>query len=286
MMTEKVASGLVRSLCSRSRFTSVYYSYNQRVASAGSVTSYNSSYYSDPSVPLQQFLKVPLFGENEKPFIPTLEEMKKARKLFCPGVKHEIKFLASFSNASKCPNDEIPEVVFIGQSNVGKSSLIKALFSRVPGLMVKVSKKPGHTQMLNFFNVGTKLRLVDVPGYGVRQPKHFVGAVEPYLKTRKNLQRIFLITDGQNGLGNWDMTAIEMLEEFCRPYALVVTKIDLAKPSRQIINLLDLQQIRNKYMSTICFPQPFLVSAVTFEGLGFLQTFVAYVTSNIDIKWE
>uniref|UniRef100_A0A3Q4MMZ3 EngB-type G domain-containing protein n=1 Tax=Neolamprologus brichardi TaxID=32507 RepID=A0A3Q4MMZ3_NEOBR len=65
-------------------------------------------------------------------------------------------------------------VCFIGRSNVGKSSLIKALFSLTPEVEVRVSKTPGHTKKMNFFRVGKAFTIVDMPGYGHKAPRDFV----------------------------------------------------------------------------------------------------------------
>uniref|UniRef100_T1JCH7 EngB-type G domain-containing protein n=1 Tax=Strigamia maritima TaxID=126957 RepID=T1JCH7_STRMM len=233
------------------------------------------NFYSDPSNDLQKWLKVPLFREHEKPFEPDKNVIDKVKTLFKPSKIHEIKFLKSVVRPEDYPKENIPEILFIGHSNVGKSSLISAMFGN--------KLKFGHTKTLNFFQVGNKFNLVDAPGYGINQPATFVPGVESYLKQRPNLQRSFLLIDASIGFNDWDFVAIEMLQEFSRPYALIMTKIDLAPPSRRLNNLVELQQIRDKYSSSLCFPQPFLLSNKTLEGIGYLQAFIAYVTFHITI---
>uniref|UniRef100_A0A5F8GEY1 GTP binding protein 8 n=1 Tax=Monodelphis domestica TaxID=13616 RepID=A0A5F8GEY1_MONDO len=114
-------------------------------------------------------------------------------------------------------------ICFIGRSNVGKSSLIKALFSLVPEVEVRVSKKPGHTKKMNFFKVGKYFTLVDMPGYGFKAPKDFVEMVEAYLKERTNLTRTFLLVDSVVGIQKADRIAIEMCEEYALPYVNIQT---------------------------------------------------------------
>ncbi|KAJ4947653.1 hypothetical protein JOQ06_009686 [Pogonophryne albipinna] len=149
-------------------------------------------------------------------------------------------------------------VCFIGRSNVGKSSLIRALFSLTPEVEVRVSKTPGHTKKMNFFQVGRAFTIVDMPGYGHRSPKDFVDMVEPYLFTRENLVRTFLLVDGSVGLQQADLIAMEMCEEIRRPYVMVLTKIDKPGNGTLLRNLMSLQDTVRRN-TTSCFPQPLLI---------------------------
>lgn len=178
------------------------------------------------------------------------------------------------------PDLRCPEVCFIGRSNVGKSSLIKALFSFAPEVEVRVSKKPGHTKKMNFFKVGRYFTLVDMPGYGYRAPEDFVDMVEDYLKERRNLMRTFLLVDSVVGIQKTDNIAIEMCEEFALPYVMVLTKIDKSSKGRLLKQVLQIQ----KFVDTEtqgCFPQLFPVSAVTFSGIHLLRCFIADITGNL-----
>nr|XP_033797899.1 GTP-binding protein 8 isoform X2 [Geotrypetes seraphini] len=171
-------------------------------------------------------------------------------------------------------------VCFIGRSNVGKSSLIKALFSMVPDIGVRVSKTPGHTKKINFFKVGKSFTLVDMPGYGYRAPKDFVEMVEAYLETRENLRKTFLLLDGAVGVQKADMIAVEMCEEFGIPYTFVVTKIDRVQKGELLKQLLQIQKFVKKKTQG-CFPQLFLVSSLHFSGIHLLRCFIAHVTGNL-----
>lgn len=237
--------------------------------------------FKNPISELQQFIEVPLFKENETPFNPSIQDMKAAQQLFVPDSSHEIKFLTSVTDTENFPQHNLPEVTFIGRSNVGKSSLLRAVFVKVPGLVVRAPKKPGQEQSVHFFKVGNSLCLVDMPGYGFRQPECFLKAVEGYLKSRQNLKRTFLLVDGKVGFQRWDEVALDMLEEFKVPYGLIMTKIDKAIPSQRLRNLLFLQQLREKYTSVFCFPQPFMISSITGEGVAYLQAYIAYITGNL-----
>ncbi|XP_068428810.1 GTP-binding protein 8 [Clinocottus analis] len=213
-------------------------------------------------------------------FHPSLEDMVKAEKLFCSTQSHRIEYYASAERMDHVPVLKPPEVCFIGRSNVGKSSLIKSLFSLTPELEVRVSKTPGHTKKMNFFKVGKAFTVVDMPGYGHHAPTDFVDMVEPYLHTRKNLVRTFLLVDGSVGLQKADMIALEMCEEMRRPYVVVVTKIDKCGSGTLLTNLLGLQDVV-KTQTTSCFPQPLLVSSLQFLGIYLLRCFIAHVTHSI-----
>ncbi|KAM7407909.1 hypothetical protein PAMA_003594 [Pampus argenteus] len=213
-------------------------------------------------------------------FHPSVEDIIKAEKLFYSTSSHKIDYCVSAERMEHIPAMTQPEVCFIGRSNVGKSSLIKALFSLTPEVEVRVSKTPGHTKKMNFFRVGKAFTIVDMPGYGHRAPKDFVDMVEPYLYTRKNLVRTFLLVDGSVGLQAADMIALEMCEETNRPYVMVVTKIDKCGRGALLTNLLNLQDVV-KTQTTSCFPQPFLISSIQFLGIYLLRCFIAHVTGSI-----
>lgn len=253
------------------------------IATMASQETYNLR-FNNPIDELQEYLEVPIFQKDDCPFNPSRDEMVAAEKIFRSTDVHKIKFLASAVNPEDFIPHDLPEVTFIGRSNVGKSSLLRAIFSEVKELHVKISKVPGHTKTINFYGVGNVMCLVDVPGYGYAQPKHFVESVETYLKTRKNLRRTFLLLDGKIGFQSFDEIAIEMLEEFKVPYCVVMTKIDKASLSRRMKNIISLQQIQNKFMSNRCYPQPFLVSSMTGEGIAYLQTFLTYLVGDVKIN--
>uniref|UniRef100_A0A131XC99 GTP-binding protein 8 n=1 Tax=Hyalomma excavatum TaxID=257692 RepID=A0A131XC99_9ACAR len=233
---------------------------------------------------LQKHLQVPLFDNNEAPFDPSVAEMRAAEGLFVSRHNHSVSFITSAVRPEHYPKHDMPELAIMGISNVGKSSLLKAIFARCPEVHVKVSKTPGHTKTLNFFALGKKLCLVDMPGYGFRQPKDFALFSSQFLSGRRNLKRTFLVMDAEQGFQDYDQDAIEMLETLKAPYALVLTKIDKAKNSTILGNLAFVRELRDQYMSNLCFPQPFLVSSVTREGIAFLQAFIAHITGLLDVE--
>ncbi|XP_042644318.1 GTP-binding protein 8 [Tyto alba] len=213
-------------------------------------------------------------------FQPGLPALQRAEAFFRADRDHLIDYVSSAVRMDHAPPSTLPEVCFIGRSNVGKSSLIRALFSLSPEVEVRVSKTPGHTKKMNFFKVGKHFMLVDMPGYGYRAPPDFVEMVEVYLQERPNLKRTFLLVDGVVGLQKADHIAVEMLEEFGIPYVMVLTKIDRASRGLLLKNVLEIQEfVKEKTQG--CFAQLFLVSSLKFSGVHLLRCFVAHVTGNL-----
>ncbi|XP_042532943.1 GTP-binding protein 8 [Dipodomys spectabilis] len=215
-----------------------------------------------------------------KLFDPSPEDMESAEGVFAATARNRIEYLSSAVRLDHAPTLARPEVCFIGRSNVGKSSLIKALFSLAPDVEVRVSKKPGHTKKMNFFKVGKYFTLVDMPGYGYRAPEDFVDMVETYLKERRNLKRTFLLVDSVVGITKTDHIAIEMCEEFALPYVMVLTKIDKSSKGHLLKQVLEIQKFVNTQTQG-CFPQLFPVSVVTYSGIHLLKCFIANITKSV-----
>ncbi|XP_062983710.1 GTP-binding protein 8 [Elgaria multicarinata webbii] len=216
-------------------------------------------------------------------FSPNHNDIHRAELLFIPSRQHTIDFFTSAVRMDHVPQLSQPEVCFLGRSNVGKSSLIKALFSLAPDVEVRVSKTPGHTKKIHFFKVGKFFTLVDMPGYGYRAPEDFVDMVEPYLNQRQNLKRTFLLVDGEVGIQEMDNIAFEMLEEFGIPYVVVLTKIDKAPKAVMAKNVLQIQDFVKKNTQS-CFPQLFPVSSLYYSGIHVLRCFIAHITGHLPLS--
>ncbi len=153
------------------------------------------------------------------------ETLEKGNKLFA----RPARFLLSVADLSQLPADDKKEIAFVGRSNVGKSTLINALFNNKN--MAKTSSTPGRTQQLNYFNLDDVLYLVDLPGYGyakapTTEAKKWQDMIFVYLKGRANLQRVFLLVDSRHGLKRVDTDAMTMLDKAAVPYQIVFTKSD------------------------------------------------------------
>ncbi len=130
------------------------------------------------------------------------------------------------------PDTGVAEVAFAGRSNVGKSSLINALTNRKT--LARTSNMPGRTREINFFNLGGRLMLADLPGFGyAKVPKAMVEKwtrlVNAYLKGRPNLRRVCLLIDARHGVKDSDVVVMKMLDEAAVSYQIVLTKADKVK---------------------------------------------------------
>ena len=142
-------------------------------------------------------------------------------------------FLKGVVSLDGLPPADRPEIAFAGRSNVGKSSLINALTGR--RALARTSNTPGRTQEINFFQLGDRLYLVDLPGYGfAKAPKPVVEAwtrlIRAYLQGRPNLRRVFLLIDSRHGTKPVDRELMTLLDTAAVPYQLVLTKADKLKP--------------------------------------------------------
>ncbi|GAQ77852.1 GTP-binding protein [Klebsormidium nitens] len=142
----------------------------------------------------------------------------------------EPKLIAAAQALNEFPPAHLPEIAFAGRSNVGKSSLINALSRRTH--VTRVSDKPGETQSINFYGIGPRLSLVDLPGYGFayaadEKRESWSQLVEEYLQTRKSLKRVMLLIDARLQLKASDLDVIDMLERNRVRYQIVLTKADM-----------------------------------------------------------
>ncbi len=123
----------------------------------------------------------------------------------------------------------MPEIAFVGRSNVGKSSLINTLVGRKN--LAKTSNTPGRTQLINFFTINEKLSFVDLPGYGFAKvsqsvKKDWGDMIEAYLKERQNLALVIFILDIRRNPSVDDLALRDWLENYRLPYLSILTKID------------------------------------------------------------
>jgi GTP-binding protein len=149
-------------------------------------------------------------------------------------------FVTSSAKPEQFPSDGLPEIAFLGRSNVGKSSLINALLGYKGGRkgLAFTSSTPGRTQTLNFYRISGSLYFVDLPGYGyTRVSKELAGQwrdlIESYLLTRQTLDLSFLILDARRGWMDRDLQLKQWLESHNRRYQVIATKTDKLNQSEQ-----------------------------------------------------
>ena len=138
-------------------------------------------------------------------------------------------FIKSTPSVKERPLDQFPEVLIVGKSNVGKSSLINSLCQR-KGLAF-TSSKPGHTRLLNYYNIDNRFYLVDAPGYGyakggVDLDRLFGEMMEEYFTDNKYLKLVLLLIDSRREFSENDTEILDYLIENKLPYFLVITKTD------------------------------------------------------------
>ena len=139
------------------------------------------------------------------------------------------EFVVSAARPSQFPGGGLPEVAFLGRSNVGKSSLLNALVGQ-KGLAF-TSNTPGRTQTINFYRIDGAFLFVDLPGYGyAKVPREFVlewkKLIEQYLEFRDTLKLGCLVIDARRGWMDKDLDLKRWLEHHQRPYLVIATKMD------------------------------------------------------------
>ena len=167
------------------------------------------------------------------------------------------------------PPDREAEVCFIGRSNVGKSSLINALFERRN--LARTSKTPGRTQELNFFSLGEKSYIVDLPGYGYAKASKdkrsdWQTLIKSYIAERRSLKRVFTLVDARHGLKDNDREFFSFLDTYAVNYQIILTKIDKVKKT-EMPKLLD--EINSKIEEhPACNPEFLMTSAIKKSGIS------------------
>lgn len=142
---------------------------------------------------------------------------------------NEIELIISAVRESQYPTDIKPEFLLVGRSNVGKSTFINAIINRKN--YARTSATPGKTETLNFYKINDEFYLVDAPGYGFAKvrnslKKKFGLIIENYLKSRDNLQMVFLLIDFRHKPTEDDILMYNYLKYYNIPVTIICTKVD------------------------------------------------------------
>ena len=142
---------------------------------------------------------------------------------------HNAKFILSAVNPKQFPKDNLPEVVFVGRSNVGKSSIINALLNRKN--LAYVGNTPGKTRQINFFNIDEKMLLVDLPGYSFsrmsKQESDKIGKIiDNYMTKGQNIKLVVMLVDIRHKPSKDDRIMYEFLINSDLDFIIVPTKSD------------------------------------------------------------
>jgi len=203
---------------------------------------------------------------------PDDEALAAARKLFAG----PCEFVWGTGSIDSLPQPGLPEVAFVGRSNAGKSSLINALTNRKT--LARVSQTPGRTREINFFKLGERLMLVDLPGYGYAKASRTLAEewqrlIFAYLRGRANLRRVVLLLDARRGAMEIDRAVMDLLDSAAVSYCMSLTKIDELTQAEHACVLAEVETLARKH--TAAYPQLFATSALKALGLDALKAQLA-----------
>ena len=210
------------------------------------------------------------------------EWLKRGQVLFA----QECKFLRPIKIFADLPPFKLPEVAFAGRSNVGKSSLINALTRRKTA---RVSNTPGRTQDINLFDLGGRLTIADLPGYGfARPPKETAAAwrrlIHTYLKGRPQLRRVCLLIDARHGAQDNDREMMASLDAAAASFLLVLTKIDKLNESERAAAINDAIAVARAQVAA--HPDVIATSAETGAGIPELRAHLAHVAQAAQKRYK
>ncbi|MBP6013927.1 MAG: YihA family ribosome biogenesis GTP-binding protein [Alphaproteobacteria bacterium] len=188
----------------------------------------------------------------------------------------DCKFLRPVKVFADLPPTKLPEIAFAGRSNVGKSSLINALTNRKT--LARVSNTPGRTRDINLFELGGRITIADLPGYGfAKVPKQMAyewrRLIEAYLRGRPQLKRVCLLIDARHGANENDRDAMAMLAGVAASFIVVLTKIDKLNLTDAAKAVNDATQLAATFTSA--HPDVFATSAETGLGIPELRAHLA-----------
>ena len=195
-----------------------------------------------------------------------------ARKLFAGACD----FVWGATSAENFPPEKLNEVAFVGRSNAGKSSLVNALTGRKS--LARVSQTPGATRQINFFDLGGRLMLVDLPGYGFAkrsktESESWQEMIFAYLRRRARLRRVLLLIDARRGVMDADRQVMALLDQAAVSYGLVLTKADELKSAARAAAIAAAGKDAATHTAALAEIQ--LTSALEGEGIPALRTHLA-----------
>jgi GTP-binding protein len=193
----------------------------------------------------------------------TRKEIETGRKLFAANWD----FVAAASSDVSLPPMRGVEIAFAGRSNVGKSSLVNAITNRKA--LARTSRTPGRTQELIFFNGGSELNIVDMPGYGYAAAAKskvtaWTGTITAYLRGRANLARVYVLIDSRHGLKDTDDAMFKELSSSAVSHQVILTKCDAIKPSELASRIVEVEAALAKRPGAF----PGVIATSSHEGTG------------------
>lgn len=180
-------------------------------------------------------------------------------------IVNEVRLEMTAGNATQFPAHGLPEIVFAGKSNVGKSSLLNVLISR--RALARTSGQPGKTQTINFYNVEEQVLFVDLPGYGYAKVSksrrnQWGQLIEEYLEKREQIVQVVLLVDIRHEPGKNDIMMYDWIHHYHDQVIVVATKADKVKRSQLQKHIAMIRKGLNMRESDILLP----FSAQTKQG--------------------
>lgn len=205
------------------------------------------------------------------------EAIEAGRLLFA----QECHFTWGSASLSDLPPQGLPEIAFAGRSNVGKSSLVNALTGRKT--LARISHTPGRTQQLNFFALGGRLSLVDLPGYGYAKvsktlSQGWTETLKGYLRGRVTLRRALVLIDGRHGIKDSDTEILKLLDETAVATQVVLTKMDKVGKGEREQRIPEVEAALKRHPAA--FPKVMLTSSDKGEGIPELRAFLAEIAQG------
>lgn len=188
----------------------------------------------------------------------------------------EANFLTTAVKPDQYPDTFVPEIAFVGRSNVGKSSLINCLTNRTK--LARTSSSPGKTATINFYEIKKSFRLVDLPGYGYAkvskaEQERWVKMIDTYLSDRYNLVQVIQLVDARHKPTKDDITMINWIKSFGYKPIVIATKIDKLKKSQIEGNLTEIYNSLSLDDNSILFP----FSSQTREGKDDILEYIEFI---------
>lgn len=193
----------------------------------------------------------------------------------------ECTFFFGAQKLDRLPPPAGSEVAFAGRSNVGKSSLLNALTGR--NSLARISSEPGRTRQLNFFDLGGRLTLVDMPGYGYARASKDIkadwqGMMFDYLRGRPTLRRVMLLIDARIEFKQADHDVMDLLDRAAVSFQLVLTKVDGVKPAAMARKIDETEALARSHAAA--FPRILPTSSETGAGIAALRAELALLADQ------
>ena len=209
--------------------------------------------------------------------VERVKAFEKGRQLFAG----ECQFVFGTQCLEQLPPQILPEIAFVGRSNVGKSSLINALVGR--RRLARTSSDPGQTKQLNFFNLASRLMLVDMPGYGYarvakRVKEGWQQVMFNYLRGRPILRRVVVLLDARIELKDHDRDIMTLLDTAAVSFQVVLTKCDDISEERLVSKQAEVELEIHSHPAA--FPYLSVTSSRTGLGVDMLRAELAEFASS------